>query len=81
MSLTGSAFNDLRFSNSIVTQIMDAGGTAEDCVVALVGLNNELMGHIIKLEAIAPRRYRLQNGNVMVWHCPDEFIPETKFFG
>jgi hypothetical protein len=26
--------------------------------------------------AISPKKYRLPDGRVVVWHCPDELVPE-----
>ncbi len=77
---TVSAFDHLRMYNHIVAQIIRAGGTAEDCAVALSVANDELIDRIMLLEGIAPRKYRLPDGRVMVWRCPDELVPETDIF-
>jgi hypothetical protein len=74
---TGSAFQHLRLHNPIVAHIMRAGGTAEDCAVALAVHNDRLVDRLMTLEGIAPRRIKLPDGRVMVWRCPDHLIPET----
>ena len=74
---TGSTFQHLRLHNPIVAHIMRAGGTAEDCAVALSVHNDRLVDRLMTLEGIAPRRIKLPDGRVMVWHCPDHLIPET----
>jgi len=74
---TGSEFQHLRLHNPIVAQIMRAGGTAEDCAVALTVHNDRLVDRLMVMEGIAPRRIKLMDGRVMVWHCPDHLIPET----
>jgi len=56
---------------------MRAGGTAEDCAVALSVHNDRLIDRLMTLEGIAPRRIKLSDGRVMVWRCPDHLIPET----
>jgi hypothetical protein len=38
----------------------------------------DLQKDIIRLQSIAPRKYRLPDGRVVVWHCPDEFLEEEK---
>jgi hypothetical protein len=74
---TGSTFQHLRLHNPIVAHIMRAGGAAEDCAVALAVHNDRLVDRLMTLEGIAPRRIKLPDGRVMVWHCPDHLIPET----
>lgn len=72
-----ATFDHLRLHNPIVAQIMRAGGTAEDCVVALAAHNDRLMDRLMALERIVPRQIRLPNGRVMVWRCPNHLVPET----
>jgi hypothetical protein len=73
----GSTFQHLRLHNPIVAHIMRAGGTAEDCAVALAVHNDRLVDRLMTLEGIAPRKIKLPDGRVMVWRCPDHLIPET----
>ena len=75
--MTGSAFDNLRIKNPVVSKIMKAGGTAEDCAVALSLVNDNLLERVMLLEGIAPRRIRMPDGQVMVWRCPDDLVPET----
>lgn len=75
--MTGSTFDSLLRHNPIVAQIMRAGGTAEDCVVALAVDNDRLIARLMTLEGIVPRRIKLSDGRVMVYRCPDHLIPET----
>lgn len=75
--MTGSTFDRLRLHNPIVAQIMRAGGTAEDCAVALSVQNNRLVDRVTLLEGVVPRKIRLPDGRVMVWRCPDNLVPET----
>jgi len=60
--MTGSTFDHLRLNNQIVAQIMKAGGTAEDCAVALSVANDRLLDRVMLLEGIAPRRYKKPDG-------------------
>jgi hypothetical protein len=70
-------FQYLRLHNPMVADIMQDGGTVEDCAVALAVCYDRLVDRLMTLEGIAPRRIRLPDGRVMVWRCPDHMIPET----
>jgi len=72
-----TAFQHLRLHNPIVAHIMRAGGTAEDCAVALAVQIDRLVDRLTTLEGISPRRIKLPDGRVMVWRCPDELVSET----
>lgn len=63
-------------SEPIPYRIIKQGGSMADCVVALANDRQRLIGRIMELEAIAPKRIRTPDG-VYVWHCPNELIPET----
>lgn len=73
----GSTLEQLRLVNPIVERVMRAGGTAEDCAVALSEHIDKLVKRLLALEGIAPRRIKLPDGSVVIWHCPDHLIPET----
>jgi hypothetical protein len=67
----------LRLESPQVHAILEAGGSAEDCCVKLAQANRRLTEKLMQLMTIAPRRIRMEDGTVMVWHCPDAAIPET----
>ena len=56
---------------------MKAGGTAEDCAVALSVEYDRLVDRVIALDSIAPRKIKLPDGRVLIWRCPDELVPES----
>ena len=72
-----STFLRLRRNNAIVARIMDAGGTVEDCAVALSVENDRLTDRVMALDSIAPRKIKLPDGRVLIWRCPDELVPES----
>jgi hypothetical protein len=72
-----SEWENIRKNNPIVSKILRAGGTPEDCCVVLARALEQTAEKAIRYMAIAPRKYRLQDGKVMIWRCPDELIPET----
>ncbi len=73
-----SAFERLRETNFIVAGIMQSGGTPEDCCVALALALQQTAEKAMHYMLLAPRKIRLSDGTVKVWHCPDEMIPEMK---
>ena len=54
--------------SAVVRAVLERGGTATDCVTALVE-------RVVDLEGIAPRRVRLPNGKEVVFHLPDQLVP------
>ena len=73
----GSTWDRLRMDNPIVSAILRAGGTPEDCCVALAHALEQTAEKAMRYMLIAPRKYRLPEGKVMIWRCPDELVPET----
>ena len=73
---SGSTFEHLRRHNWTVSAIMRAGGTAEDCAVALSTIIDAQAKRIIDLEMIAPRKIRMDDGRIMVWRCPTHLLPD-----
>ena len=76
-----SRFERLKLDDSLVAHIIWAGGTAEDCACALALANKQLMERILKLEMIAPRKYKMPDGRIMIWRCPEKLVPEIQDMG
>lgn len=55
--------------------------TAEQCILCLANAQEALTAKIMDLYAIAPRRFLLPDGRMMVWRCPDGLIPLTDISG
>lgn len=62
-------------TDATVHRILSLGGTQADCVVALVNEKEALAKRIMELDAIAPKKIKLDDGRVMIWHCPDDLVP------
>ena len=60
----------------VVYRVMHAGGNASDAIVALANQKNALIARVMELESIAPKKIRIGPDSVMVWHCPDDLVPE-----
>jgi hypothetical protein len=69
--------DELKLSDPIVHQILGNGGNLEGCICALSDQNAQLVRRIIELESIAPKKIKTPDGQVMVWHCPDNLVPES----
>jgi len=69
-------FEYVRTHSPIVASILAAGGSCEDCVVGLVQAMDSLTERVSVLEGMVPRKYRLDDGRVLIWRCPDNLVPE-----
>ena len=63
-------------NSSIVNYIIKSGGNIYDCIYWLVKHQEELQEKLIKLELISPKKIKLSDGKVVIWHCPDKLVPE-----
>lgn len=73
----GSAWERAKFTDSTVAKMLEAGAGLESIIAQLVAEKEWGFKRIIALESIAPRKIRLPDGMVMVWHCPDDLIPDS----
>lgn len=48
-----------------------------DMMEELTDYRQKLLIKVLEMDAICPRKYRLPDGTVKVWHCPEELIPLT----
>jgi hypothetical protein len=65
-------------NNPIVAYVTKAGGDEEDMLVAFDRHFQTMTDHLMRLEAIAPRRFQV-GGVEYVYRCPDDMIPLTNF--
>lgn len=68
-------FEDVCYLDATANRIMQAGGTAEDCVVALYERIQIMTTRLMELDSIAPRAYKTADGTLLVWRCPDALVP------
>jgi hypothetical protein len=45
------------------------------CIIQLHYQKENLLKEISKLQAIAPKRYKIADGKIAVYHCPEDLIP------
>lgn len=64
--------------NDVTVQSMaKSGAHAGEIIGALAQEKRALIERIAVLQSIAPKKITMTNGRVMVWHCPNELIPEV----
>jgi len=78
INATLTPYQRVTLHNFRVQQILSAGGSLEDVIVALDKAIDEKNDEIIQLHLIAPRRYREADGTLWVYHVPDHLIPITE---
>lgn len=61
-------------SSPVVANTLKSGGGLEAVIFNLVQENSRLFEAIIKLEAIAPRKFLIE-GKTYIYRCPDEMVP------
>jgi hypothetical protein len=66
----------VKTSNPIVYGTLRNGGTVEDCCVALVHALNNVSNSTMEYKMLAPFNITLPDGKVMIWRCPDKFVPD-----
>ena len=63
--------------DATVKACVDGGWSYEEITEALASEKAEYMERMGRLLAIAPRKVRMPNGQVLIWRCPDEDVPVT----
>jgi hypothetical protein len=69
-------FEELHRNDPLISAILMSGGTDIDYVVELAAQRDHLYKRVAELQAIAPFKVRTPDGKTLIWHCPDEFVPE-----
>ena len=64
-------------NDTTVQSMIKSGFTVIEIIGTLAQEKSALLNRIAALEAIAPKKTILPNGQTMIWHCPDELIPEV----
>ena len=66
--------------NPIVSAIGRAGGSKNDCIMALHDKNQELIKQVMELQGICPRKVKIGD-KILIWRCPEDLIPQTEIEG
>jgi hypothetical protein len=74
-------FDEVFVNDPTVYNLLNSGGTARECIVALANEKAELIKKIVDLEMIVPKKYKLPDGKIVIWHCPDDLIPMKEITG
>lgn len=60
-----------------VYRMLEACYSLEQIISNLVKQKQEMFETIRNLDSLCPKKYKLPDGTIMVWHCPNHLIPET----
>ena len=60
--------------------MLKAGCGQHEIIGALAFERDLAIQRVAELEIIAPRKYRTQEGKLMILHCPDHLVPESKTY-
>lgn len=74
---TKKPFAEVARHNAIVHEILSAGGTLEDVVVALDRCYRDALRECGRMRMLCPTRMKLPDGKIVVWRCPEDLIPLT----
>jgi hypothetical protein len=69
------AYGNLLNTSHVARHVHMLGGTAEEVAVALFEQIQTLEKQVAELRNIAPVKFTLGDGTVIVWRCPDELVP------
>ena len=69
-------FEDVRQNDAVVHRMMEANTGAEAIIIELANEKAALIDRLMKLDAIAPRKIKTDDGRIFVWRCPDHLIPD-----
>jgi len=69
------SIDDAIKNNTIVYRILKHGGSLEDVICALVNQQNTMQKALMGYYMICPRKFKIEDGKIMIWRCPDEMIP------
>ena len=68
-------FEQIKATDSLTKAMLEAGQGLEEVIIEQVRQKREAWSVADRLRDIAPCRYRLKDGTIFVWHCPDDLIP------
>lgn len=77
----GDLLNRAMATNATVYRMTAAGCSQSAIIVQLVGEKEELFRRVMQLESLCPKRIKMPDGKMFVWHAPDHLIPLTDFSG
>lgn len=70
-----TTFEQVRLNDSTVQKCCYENLPYEEIIVILANQKAMLTEQLLRLESIAPRKFQLADGKVMIWHCPDHLVP------
>lgn len=65
--------------SAMARMMHDAGHSDREIVAALAQQVQRHVLEIVALKDLVPKRCRFPNGRIMIWRCPEEYIPLEDF--
>jgi hypothetical protein len=59
--------------------MLKAGCTRDEIILMLVKKNQVLSHTVAELKLTVPKRVKMSDGSLMIWRCPEEYIPVEEF--
>ena len=75
ISKNDELFAQARNESPLIMQVLDGGGSLQDCIVALHGFIKDLIRENMRLDAIAPFKVQCPDGTVKIYNPPEDAIP------
>lgn len=63
-------------NDPVVNNMWLAQRPLEAIIKALVIQRAAMVNEVIKISSIAPKKIKLPNGEIRIWHCPDHLVPD-----
>ena len=70
-----SMFERAKYTDSTVASMLRNGETLSSIIGQLADDKLKLIREIEHLSGVAPKKVKLADGRVMMWHCPDDLVP------
>ena len=63
-------------TDPLVRAAYKRGCSLQKIICLLVERDRKLMKELEKLDRIAPKKYRMPDGRIFIWRCPDHEVPD-----
>ena len=69
---------EARLRSPLVQSMLLARATKPKIILELVNHIKDLMDQVVRLDGIAPKIIKQQDGKELIWRCPENLIPEER---
>lgn len=68
-------FNQLLLTDPTIRTAFEAGMSTQELVCLVAHQRDCAWERALKLDEIVPRKYKMPDGSVFIWRCPDDLVP------